>query len=145
MDSGDIILIAVLAISAISSIIGKAVKNRNTQHPPTPPVIDNPWHGLDVEIEEIRRGAHMSQPQDIPNTPYDYESEPFNYDTESISSMYRDNILQDTVNDDVEEVHQADAMGDADYSERDADDIMSRFNIRDAVIYSEILKPKFQQ
>lgn len=130
-----ILIILVLGISIISSVIKK--RKKDTESVETPRPVSDPWEDLfDTKPEQT---VYMDEEKSLYNGELDEEEEARRLQLiRAKKTIERRKGASGTIAV-LEDGHEQKENT----PEEAADGIASRFNLRDAVIYSEILKPKF--
>lgn len=151
MDKDLLTIILAAAFAILSAVISNNKKKAAArQQPNTPSVAGDPYntseHSTDMafgESEVSDLNYHEAEPE-----PWSYDSQIIN---ETTRQMPSDVITMHAMGKAGREIKTdkrgTESSGDVKihYPEDGAKDIIEDFNLRDAIIYSELLKPKFEQ
>lgn len=136
----SLIAIIVIAVSIISSIVKYLNKktNEQTKQYDLEEEVESPWYSETITKREIKEEA----PEEYSFSNYVDEVEEFykkkNQDESATRIVVAENNAKQNF---IEES----AIKDEDTELSPENNVFENFNLRDAVIYSEILKPKFDE
>ena len=144
-----LLILAALGFSAYAGIMKKKREAQNNRRTETAESESDPWTELKEKIESMRTPVAGSKGHQtvVVNTDADLDS-PWYYETKPDKpTVSKPQPKQDkrkkTVASNATKRPSQDQVIPTIQDERD--DILDRFNLRDAVIFSEILKPKYKE
>lgn len=147
MDFTDILIIALAAVGAIISGITKSVRKKHESAQPANPTYEQ-WTQEDGDENEEYR--EIVSPQGI-EMPYTLETESSAHWSHDRQAMVEIESLPQA-NDKYRQKRTTQHTKNSGYSSNEKkvekvsyNDITENINIRDAIIYSELLKPKFKE